>query len=452
MPDMISPSNIVEANFIPKGNGPGNGTNFEGAKVRRVFVLDREKKPLMPCHPARAKELLDKGKAAVFRRYPFTIILKEREGGVVQSLAFKVDPGSKVTGIALVADFERGKEVVWASEIEHRGQVIRDSLSSRRALRRGRRNRRCRYRAPRFLNRTRRAGWLPPSLESRIANSGTWLGRVRRVSPVSSVSVELVKFDTQLMENPEISGVEYQQGELQGYEVREYLLEKWGRACAYCGAKDVPLQVEHVVPRSRGGSNRISNLTLSCGPCNKAKGAMTAEEFGHPEIQARAKEPLKDAAAVNSTRWALFGRLKNTGLPVECGTGGKTKYNRMRLGLPKVHWIDAACVGRSGESVKTPKGMAPLHIKAVGHGRRQRCLSDKFGFPRAHSKRAKIFQGWRTGDMAKTKDGVFGRIAIRHRLSFRMGKRDIHPKNLVRIHRTDGYDYLEKEAAHSPAA
>lgn len=302
MPDMISPSNIVEANFIPKGNGPGNGTNFEGAKVRRVFVLDREKKPLMPCHPARAKELLDKGKAAVFRRYPFTIILKEREGGVVQSLAFKVDPGSKVTGIALVADFERGKEVVWASEIEHRGQVIRDSLSSRRALRRGRRNRRCRYRAPRFLNRTRRAGWLPPSLESRIANSGTWLGRVRRVSPVSSVSVELVKFDTQLMENPEISGVEYQQGELQGYEVREYLLEKWGRACAYCGAKDVPLQVEHVVPRSRGGSNRISNLTLSCGPCNKAKGAMTAEEFGHPEIQARAKEPLKDAAAVNSTR------------------------------------------------------------------------------------------------------------------------------------------------------
>jgi 5-methylcytosine-specific restriction endonuclease McrA len=84
--------------------------------------------------------------------------------------------------------------------------------------------------------------------------------------------MELVKFDTQLMENPDISGIEYQQGELAGYEVREYLLEKWGRKCAYCSETDLPLQIEHIIPRSRGGSDRVSNLTLACEGCNRLKG------------------------------------------------------------------------------------------------------------------------------------------------------------------------------------
>jgi 5-methylcytosine-specific restriction endonuclease McrA len=401
----------------------------------------------MPCRPARAKELLRNGKAAIFRRFPFTIILKGRSGGATQPLAFKVDPGSRATGVALVADFKRGKTVVWAAEISHRGQAVRDALLSRSALRRARRSRKCRHRAPRFLNRTRREGWLPPSLESRIANVTTWLSRLRRWSPVSAVSLELVKFDTQKMRDPEISGVEYQQGEIQGYEVREYLLEKWGRKCAYCGAKNVPLQVEHIVPKSRGGTDRVGNLTIACGPCNGAKGNRTAAEFGHPEIQARAMEPLKDAAAVNATRWALFGRLRETGLPVECGTGGMTKFNRTHLGLPKSHWADAACVGESGAVVRVPD-LSPLLVSATGHGRRKRCLPDAFGFPKAHTKRAKTFQGWRTGDIAEAVvptgkyAGTFtGRVAIRHRPCFRVGRADVHPKHLRRIQRSDGYDY-----------
>ena len=205
----------------------------------------------------------------------------------------------------------------------------------------------------------------------------------------------------QLMENAEISGVEYQQGELQGYEVREYLLEKRGRKCAYCGAKDLPLEIEHIIPKTRGGSNRVTNLSLACHDCNQEKGTQTAAEFGHPDIQAKAKQPLKDAAAVNATRWALFNRLKLTGLSVEAGTGGRTKFNRISQGYPKAHWIDAACVGESGESVAVTTDQIILSIKAMGHGSRQMCRTNKYGFPARHRLRQKRHFGFQTGHIVK---------------------------------------------------
>ncbi len=127
------------------------------------------------------------------------------------------------------------------------------------------------------------------------------------------------------MQNPELVGIEYQQGELAGYEVREYLLEKFGRRCVYCGKENVPLEVEHIVPLSRGGSNRVSNLALACRPCNQAKGTQTAEEFGHPAVAAQASRPLKDAAVVNATRYFLLSYLKYPGFAVECSTGARTK-------------------------------------------------------------------------------------------------------------------------------
>jgi hypothetical protein len=157
--------------------------------------------------------------------------------------------------------------------------------------------------------------------------------------------VETARFDTQALQTPEISGVQYQQGTLFGYELREYLLEKWNRVCAYCGAQDTPLEVEHIVPRSRGGSN----LTLACVPCNQRKGPQTAAEFGYPEIQA--KLPLKDAAAISAIRCAIGEALRAFGLPVSFWTGGHTKFNRTQQSYPKDHWINAACVGTTGESV-----------------------------------------------------------------------------------------------------
>ena len=191
-----------------------------------VFVLDTNKQPLSPCHQAVSRKLLREGKAAVYRRFPFTIILKRAvDNPIVEPVTLKVDPGSKTTGIALVQD---GK-VIFAAELEHRGQQIRDALEKRRAIRRGRRNRKTRYRQPRFDNRTRPPGWLAPSLKSRVDNLQTWFTRFFKLCNLTQISMELVRFDTQLMQDAEISGIEYQQGEVQGYEVKEYLLEKYNR-------------------------------------------------------------------------------------------------------------------------------------------------------------------------------------------------------------------------------
>lgn len=418
--------------------------------MQRVFVLETNKKPLMPTHPAKARKLLAAGKAAVYRRFPFTIILKYAvEQPDLQPVELKLDPGSKTTGVSIVAQFARGWFVLWAANLHHRGQVIKKNLDSRRAVRRGRRTRKTRYRQPRFSNRAKPAGWLAPSLKSRVDNVAHWGRKLTGLTPVSRIEVETVRFDTQKLVNSEVSGVEYQHGELFGYEVREYLLEKWGRKCAYCGAKDVAFEVEHIIPKSRGGSNRVSNLTLACRPCNQAKGSQTAAEFGYPHLLAQAKQPLKDAAAVNSTRYAIGNRLKALGLPVGFWSGGRTKYNRIRQGYEKDHWIDTACVGETGAAVTIPPGLYPLQIKAMGRGSRQMCTMDKYGFPRTSPKTHKRVHGFQTGDMVKAvvpvgnKAGTHvGRVVIRARGTFRIGLMDgINWKYCSLVHRADGYEY-----------
>jgi len=433
----------------------------------RVFVLDKNLKSLDPCHPARARELLQKGKAKVYRRYPLTIVLQHRtiEESVTHPHRIKIDPGSKITGIAVVQE-ETGR-VTNALLISHRGQQIKDALLARRALRRGRRHRKTRYRKPRFSNRTRQQRWLPPSLESRIANIETWVRRIRKLCPVAAISQELVKFDLQQLQNPENSGVEYQRGTLFGFEVKEYLLQKWNRKCAYCGVENVPFEIEHILARSKGGSNRVSNLCLSCHSCNQAKGNKPVEEFlqKKPEVLfsvlVQAKAPLSDATAVNATRWELYRRLQSTGLSVEVGPGGRTKFNRQTRGIEKTHWTDAACVGASTPERLLLNGIKSLAVKAKGHGKRQRCGTDRYGFPIRHAPAQKFFMGFQTGDLVKAHvpsgkyAGTYtGRIAIRFKPSFKLttggfavsaqpnGKSfDVHPKYLKTIHRADGYEY-----------
>ena len=295
----------------------------------------------------------------------------------------------------------------------------------------------------------------------------TWVARLRRICPIAAISVEVVKFDTQLMEHAEISGVEYQQGTLQGYEVREYLLEKWGRQCAYCHAQRVPLQIEHVYPRSRYGQSRVGGLTLACAHCNDKKGTQEITEFlkNDPErlahILVQMQRPLKDAAAVNATRWLLYERLKAQGLPLETGSGGLTKYNRSTRNLPKEHWIDAACVGRSTPAVLRVNDVLPLHIIATGHGRRQVCLMDRFGFPRSKPKPAKRVMGYQSGDLVRAvvhqgkKMGTYvGKVAVRSSGSFNITTghgvaQGISHRSCTPIHRSDGYRY-EKGAAAFP--
>ncbi|HEY6409181.1 MAG TPA: RNA-guided endonuclease IscB, partial [Ktedonobacteraceae bacterium] len=372
--------------------------------MSNVFVVDANKHPLNPVHQGYARILLKQGKAAVLHRFPFVLILHtEVKTPQLEPLRVKLDPGSKTTGLALVHDATG--EVIFAAEITHRGADIKNALDDRRRVRRGRRSRDTRYRKPRYLNRRRPKGWLPPSLESRVSNVVTWVKRLMRLCPIAAISQELVRFDMQAMDNPEIAGKEYQQGTLAGYEAREYLLEKWGRACTYCGAANIPLQIEHIQCRAKGGTDRISNLCLACEPCNLEKGTLDIQIFlaKKPDllkrILATAKAPLKDAAAVNATRWKLYERLQALGLPIECGTGGRTKFNRVTRGLEKTHWHDAACVGASTPETLQIQGIMPLHIKAYGHGCRQMCLMDKFGFPRTKPKAKHFTHGFRTGDI-----------------------------------------------------
>ena len=433
-----------------------------------VFVLDRRKKPLMPCSEKRARLLLKRGRSRVARRYPFTIRLIDRtvEESVLQPVRIKIDPGSNTTGFAIVREDESETVVLALAELAHRGARIRDRLTARRSFRRRRRSK-LRYRAQRFDNRRRPPGWLAPSLRHRPDTVLSWVRRLCRLAPVGGIAMELVRFDTQKMENPEIAGVEYQQGTLAGYEVREYLLEKWGRCCAYCDARNVPLQIEHIHPKARGGSNRINNLTLACAPCNDAKGALPIEVFlaDKPEtlqrILAQAKRPLNDAAAVNATRWILFNALKATGLPVETGTGGQTKWNRARLEVPKAHATDAACVGEV--QTLTAWRQPVLSIKAAGRGAYQRSRLDRFGFPRGTLMRAKRVAGFQTGDMVRAvmragkKVGTYiGRVAIRASKSFNIQTADavvqgIHAKHCELLARGDGYGYaLTRELLSAP--
>jgi len=433
-----------------------------------ALVLNSNKQPLDPICPGAARRLLKAGKAAVYRLYPFTIIHKQEVEQTPTPIAIKLDPGSKTTGIVLVllgsfawtgnpsAKTPQNDKVIWAAELTHRGQNISASLESRSAIRGNRRARKTRYRPARFLNRARPKGWLAPSLQHRVDTTITWVNKLIKFAPVGSIVQELVRFDLQQLENPEISGIGYTQGVLQGYEVREYLLNKWNRQCTYCQVKDVPLQVEHVVPKAKGGSNRISNLCLACDKCNNKKGTLDIKEFlaGKPDllkkIQSQLKAPLKDAAAVNSTRWALLNRLKLTGLPVSTGSGGLTKFNRMRLGLAKTHWLDAACVG----IVETLEVLTnqPLLIKSQGHGTRQMCRIDKFGFPSRHVPRNKFVRGFQTGDIVKAivtsgkKIGEYvGRVAVRTSGSFNISAKElvqgIGHKYCQILHRKDGYSY-----------
>src|SRR6202035_4897939 len=165
-------------------------------------------------------------------------------------------------------------------------------------------------------NRRRPPGWLPPSLRSRIGNVLSWATRYQRWVPLVRIDVERVNFDTTFLHNPYVSGIEYQRGELAGWEIRSYLLEKFGRTCVYCGRGETAFEVDHIRPRSRGGTSRVSNLALSCHACNAAKADQTAAEFGHPEVEAQARRPLKDAAAMNASRYALCDALRALGLPL----------------------------------------------------------------------------------------------------------------------------------------
>ncbi|MFF4006202.1 RNA-guided endonuclease IscB [Streptomyces sp. NPDC001717] len=438
-----------------------------GEKAREghpvVFVLDVHGTPLQPTSPARARRLLKRGRAVVARHTPFVIRLKDRTvaESQVDGVELGIDPGSKCTGIAVFTAKDGERRGLYAVELAHRGAVIRDKLTARASYRRGRRSRNLRHRAPRFSNRTRPKGRLAPSLRHRVETTMSWASRLARWAPVRAVHVERVAFDTHAMSNGgPLQGAEYQHGTLHGTEVREYLLAKWGRTCAYCGITGVPLNIDHIHPRSRGGSDRISNLCTACVPCNEKKSNQPVEDFLNnaprqlARILAQAKAPLQGAAAVNATRWALWHALVAEFPVVRAASGGRTTWNRQRTGMPRTHTLDALCVGELDIITRAPACV--LAVTATGRGAYTRTRTDKHGFPRLRLPRQKQFFGYQTGDLARAvvpsgkKTGTHtGRIAVRATGSFNIKTahglvQGIGHKYFRLLQRADGYAYVTR--------
>lgn len=305
----------------------------------RVFVLNQRGKPLMPCSPGKARVMLKEGKAKVVKRTPFTVQLTIATGETKQPVTLGVDCGYRNVGLSATTE----KAELFASEVELRHDIV-DLLSTRRELRSARRNRKTRYRAPRFLNRvhSKNKGWLAPSVENRV---GAHLSRVRAIAallPLAKIVVETAAFDIAKIKNPAIAGEGYQQGEQMGFwNVREYVLWRDGHRCRHCGgkSKDPVLNVHHLESRKTGGDTP-SNLITLCETCHKA--------FHRGEIKLSAKRgrSFKAEAFMGIMRWAFFNRLKaaNPGIDIRNTYGYLTKWKRINHGIEKTHCADAFCI------------------------------------------------------------------------------------------------------------
>jgi 5-methylcytosine-specific restriction endonuclease McrA len=322
----------------------------------------------MPTTPRKARRLLQDKKAKVVQRLPLVLQLLYATGENTQAVVLGLDPGYNQSGFSAIT----AKKELIAGEVQFRTDVSK-KLTERRMYRQTRRANKTRYRPPRFANRRRKKGWLAPSMQHKLESHVRLIRKLQTMLPITKIIAEVATFDPQKLQHPEINGVEYQHGELAGYEVREYLLHKWARKCIYCGKTKIPLEIEHIVPKSRGGSNRVANLTLSCRPCNLKKGSKTAAEFGYPQIQAKAKKSLKAVPFMNLVR----SRLVET---VECARtwGYFTKYKRIQLGLPKSHINDAFVIAGGNSQERS----APYKVHQVRRNNRS-LQKNRKGFKRA---------------------------------------------------------------------
>lgn len=322
-------------------------------QTTQACVLDQNGKPLMPTtRLGKVYRLLKTQKAHIVSYEPFTIQLDyEPDTHVIQPMTLGVDSGAIHSGYS-VANEQRE---FYSSEVIARDNISKN-ISDRSMYRRNRRSRKTRYRKPRFNNRkNKKKGWLPPSLEQKVAVQLNEIDHLHKYFPIETIIVEVAGFDIQKIKNPDISGKDYQQGTLQGYNIRNYLLEKHGRKCFYCDKEVSTFEVEHMIPKAKGGSNRIDNLTLSCHSCNQKKGTLTAEGFIRQNLPAekvakklkqllKEKQLFKYMAHMNATRWTLYDAINDKYPNVKMTYGYITKYNRIQTGLPKAHHIDAKCI------------------------------------------------------------------------------------------------------------
>ena len=307
-----------------------------------VYVLSQNGQPLMPTeNHAKVRVFLKQGKAKVVQRCPFTIQLLYESTTHTQKINLGIDAGSKTIGISATTD----SKVLYEAEVVLRNDIV-ELLSGRRALRRSRRNRKTRYRKPRFDNRKKPDGWLAPSIRQKIETHVTVVENITKILPMTKIIVETASFDIQKIKNPEIEGAEYQHGEqLDFWNVREYVLFRDGHTCQCCKgkSKDNILNVHHIESRKTGG-NAPNNLITLCETCHKAyhKGIITLPKEIHRGMR------FRDAAFMGVMRWAFYDRLKELynllGVEVINTYGYITKNTRITYDLPKEHYVDARCI------------------------------------------------------------------------------------------------------------
>lgn len=313
-----------------------------------VYVLDIDGQPLMPtARHGKVRRLLNSHLAKVVKRCPFTIQLLYQSRKEIQPVSLGVDAGSKHIGLAATTE----QKVLYQEELTPRNDVVK-LLSAKRACRHSRRNRKTRYRKPRFNNRvhSKHKGWLAPSVEVKIQEHITAIKNICKILPASEIHVETAEFDLQRLKAMEEGktfpvGTDYQLGEQYDfYNTRQYVLHRDGYTCQCCGVhdKDVKLHVHHIESRQTGG-NAPNNLITLCEHCHKA---LREGKIKLPKGKKRGKSH-RDAAFMGIMRNTLLERLKKeVSVPVMMTYGYITKYWREKADLEKSHINDAICISK----------------------------------------------------------------------------------------------------------
>ena len=326
-----------------------------------VYVISKNGQPLMPTeNHAKVRILLKTGKAKVLNRCPFTIQLLYDSTNHTQEISLGIDTGSKHIGFSTTTK----NKVLYESDVELRTDIV-ELLSSRRELRRTRRYNKTRYREPGF-NDNKHKGWLAPSIKHKIETHLTETKKITKILPVSKITAEVASFDIQKIKNPDIKGVEYQQGEqMRFWNVREYVLWRDNYTCQYCKGKSgcKILNVHHKESRKTGG-NSPGNLITLCEYCHDLfhRGLITLSE----DLLKRTPS-YRDAAFMGIMRWAFYEKLKELYPKVSLTYGYITKNTRISNNLPKEHIIDARCI--SGNPLAKSDGIVYFKKKVRCHNR-----------------------------------------------------------------------------------
>jgi len=404
-----------------------------------VYVLDINGQPLMPTNRCgKVRRLLNKGKAKVIKRCPFTIQLMYKSTTYTQDVSLGIDAGSKHIGVsATTTDKE-----LYAADVELRNDIV-NLLSTRREARRTRRNRKTRYRKPKFNNRKRSDRWLAPSVQAKVDTHLKVVEDVYKILPVTRIIVEVASFDIQKIKNPTISGTEYQQGEqLDFWNVREYVLSRDGHICQCCKgkSKDKILNVHHIESRKTGG-NAPNNLITLCETCHKGYHKGTVKL---PKTIKRGMS-FKDATFMGIMRWAFYNKLKETYPNVSLTYGYITKNTRIKNNLPKEHYIDARCISKN--PLAKPLGYVYYQKKIRCHNRQIHKYKINKGGIRKNNQAEYKVKGFRLFDKVSFDDKeyfVFGRrtsgfFDIRNLQREKVNKGNISYKKLKYLYTPNSY-------------